>query len=246
MAASVAYVAWGTTFKWNATAIAELKSISGVKMSVDKIDVSSFDSDSGFKEFKPGMFDGGSIDIEGFFLPSDTSGQYAMHTDFLAGTTREAIITFPTAMATTWTFNGYITAYENTDASIDGAIGFRATIGITGKPTLAYSASTGLTTPFFSVTDNVGGAAITPAAANAVYEYMVTLNSTAATYTVTPTATAGTITLVDATGASQTILTGVASTTLTAPASTMHTIYLSVQETNKVKKTYTLHIGEAA
>lgn len=242
MAASVAYVAIGTTFKWNATAIAELKSIGGIKMSVDKIDVTSFDSDDGFKEFKPGMFDGGSIDIEGFFLPSDTAGQYAMHTDFLARTIREAIITFPTAMATTWTFNGYITAYENTDATTDGAIGFKATIGITGKPTLGYSASTGGT---FIVTGNNGAATVNPASAAGTYSYVVNLVAGATSYTVTPTMADGTITLVDATGASQTIVTGNASTSITAPSNGIHTIYLTNTGSGKVPKTYTITIVES-
>lgn len=241
MTASATSIAFGSTFTWDGAAIAELTKIGGVKLSVKTSDITSFDSDDGYEEVIPTILSGGSFDIEGFLSITDTTGQVAMLTDFHAKSKKAWIITLPSALGTTWTGYGYLTAFETGDLSIDGVITFKATIQNTGKPSLSISASTGGT---FTVTDNVGAAKVNPASAAGTYEYVVNLNAGAATYVVTPTIATSTITLEDATGAIQTILTGQDSTTLTAPADGMHTIRLRAQESGKAALTYVIHIVE--
>ncbi len=241
MTASVTPAAFGSTFTWDGAAIAELTKIGGVKLSVKTSDITSFDSDDGYEEVIPTILSGGSFDIEGFLSVADTLGQVAMLTDFHAKSKKQWIITYPTATGTTWTGYGYLTAFDTGDLNVDGVLTFKATIQTTGKPVLGITASTGGT---FTVTDNVGGATVNPASAAGTYEYVVNLNAGAVTYVVTPTIATSTITLVDATGAVQTILTTEDSTTLTAPADGMHTIYLKANETGKATKTYTIHVVE--
>lgn len=241
MTASASVIGFGSTFKWNNVAIAELTKIGGVKLSVKTADITSFDSDDGYKEIIPTILDGGSFDIEGFLTVSDTTGQVAMLTDFHAKTKRQWIITFTSSTGTTWTGYGYLTAFETGDINIDGVLTFKATIETTGKPALAISASTGGT---FIVTGNNGAGVVNPASAAGVYEYVVTLSAGATSYTLTPTIATSTITLLDSTGAIQTIITANASTSLAAPANGIHTIYLMAQETGKAKLTYVIHVVE--
>lgn len=241
MTASASVIGFGSTFTWDTVAIAELTKIGGVKLSVKTADITSFDSDDGYEEVIPTILSGGSFDIEGFLAVTDTTGQVAMVTDFHAKSKKAWIITFPTSTGTTWTGYGYLTAFETGDINIDGVLTFKATIQNTGKPSLNITASTGGT---FTCTDNVGGATVNPASAAGTYEYVVNLNAGAATYVITPTIATSTITLIDATGATQTILTTQDSTTLTAPSDGMHTIYLKATESGKATLTYTIHIVE--
>jgi hypothetical protein len=108
----------------------------------------------------------------------------------------------------------------------------------------AYDESDGLTTTFFSVTGSAGASAITPAAAQATLEYNVTLAAGSTTYYITPIAVAGVIKVIDSLGAEQTVISGANSTAITATANGVQTVYISVKETGKVAKIYTLHVGE--
>jgi len=102
---------------------------------MDPIEVTSHDSDDGFREFVGGLRDGGEIAIEGNLIVGDSGGQVVMHTDFQAGTVQAWEIRFPTyASAPVITGNGYITAFAFS-FPFDGPITFTATIKITGKPT---------------------------------------------------------------------------------------------------------------
>jgi len=241
MTASASVIGFGSTFTWDGAAIAELTKIGGVKLSVKTADITSFDSDDGYEEVIPTILSGGEFDIEGFLSVSDTLGQVAMLTDFHAKSKKTWIITFTSSTGTTWTGSGYLTAFETGDINVDGVLTFKATIKNTGKPALAIAASTGGT---FIVTGNNGAGVVNPASASGTYEYVVTLSQGATSYTLTPTIATSTITLLDATGATQTIITTNASTSLAAPTNSIHTIYLMAQESGKAKLTYTIHVVE--
>jgi len=170
--------AFGTTFKWNGTALAELTSIGGPKLKVDTIDLTSHDSTSGFREFVAGLKDGGEIKIEGNFIAGDTSGQIAFITDLKAGTKREVIITGPAAGAFTWTFDAIGTDYEPTFPD-DGKLGFSASLKVTGVPVLGITFAGDLT----GLVINTG--TLSPALTAATYVYAATTTGTSVT--VTPT-----------------------------------------------------------
>jgi len=135
MAASDAVTAFGTQLYWDNAVILEVTSISGPSESMDPIDVTSHDSDDGFKEFIAGLHDGGEISFEGNCLVGDTTGQVAMHSDFQATTIKAWEIRFPTyASAPKIAGNGFITAFSWSFPH-DGKISFSGTIKVTGKPT---------------------------------------------------------------------------------------------------------------
>ena len=232
-------VGYGTTLSWNAQTVVGITKIGAVSLSVSKQDATTLSSADAYKEIMPGMIDPGDIPIEGFFRPDDTNGQIAMITDMNSRVSRTFIIAFPTALSTaTWTGTAYMTGFVAGDASPEGLIPFSATLSIVGKPTLGVTASAGLTTPFFSISES---AVISPAAANAVYLYVATVLTGVASVTVTPTATAGVITV-----QGNVVATGVASSAITlGAASSVTLITIVVTETGKSAKTYEIYVRRA-
>lgn len=231
--------AYGTTLTWDSELVAGLNAINGISISADTVEVTTHDSADGYKEFIPGLLDAGEITLEGFFSYTDAAGQQAMLTDMNARSTKTGVITFPVSTGTTWTFSGMLTSLKLGDAPVDGAIAFSATIKISGKPTLAVATSTGLTTAFFAISNS---AVVTPAASGTVYSYVATVANGVTSVTVTPTATAGVITV-----NGNVVGTGVASSAITlGAAGTNTTITIVVTETNKAPKTYTILVARAA
>jgi hypothetical protein len=185
------------------------------------------------------MATAGDCTLSGYFDPADTSGQIAMLTDATARTSRTGIITFPAATGTTWTFTGFITAIKVGDAPTNEGLPFTATIRPSGKPTFATTASTGLTNPFFAISES---AVIAPSPSGSVYTYVATVLTGVTSVTVTPTATAGAITV-----NGNTVATGEASSAITlGAAGSVTPITIVVTETGKSPKTYTIYLTRAA
>lgn len=231
--------AFGATITWNGNDIAEMTTIGVPKTTVDTIDVTNNDSTDGYREFLAGLHNGGTFSITGNFIAGDTDGQIALQTDMAAGTTREIVITKSSGF--TFTANAICTSFGPDDLvqGTSTAVTFAAEFQITGKPTFAVTTSTGLTTPFFAMSES---AVIVPDPANAVYEYVATVLTGVSSVTITPTATAGTIT-VDG----NTVATGEASSAITlGSAGSVTTSTIVVTETGKAPKTYTVYIARAA
>lgn len=229
---------YGTTLTWNSQTVAGLDNIGGVEVTADKINVTTHQSADTFREFIQGMLAAGDVSISGFFDYTDTDGQVAMLTDMNARTSRTAVITLPSSIAT-WTFTAFLTSFKTGEATTEGAIPFSATLAVTGKPTLAIATSTGLTTPFFAISES---AVITPDPANDEYDYVATVLTGVSSVTVTPTATSGTITV-----NGNTVATGEASSAITlGAAGTNTTITIIVTETNKAPVTYSVRVARAA
>jgi predicted secreted protein len=238
-----ANAAFGTTISINATSVAEVINIGGVDVTMDTIDVTNHDSANAYREFIGGLVDAGEVPIEGNFYPGD-AGQTALLTALNARIASAFVITFPAAVGASWSFNALVTGFKAADAPVDGQLSFSANLKITGKPNLAVTASAGLTTPFFTVSG--AGTVILPAASGSVYEYVVNIATGVASVTITPTAVAGAITIT-ANGASQTVASGQASSAITlGAAGSVTDATITVQETNKAAKTYTLHLARSA
>lgn len=226
--------AFGTTLMKGATPIAELTNIGGPSLSADIIEATSHDSADGYREFLQGLRAGGEISIEGNFVPGN-AGQVALTTDLNDGTLDAYTITFPAAMATTWTFNAIVIAFE-CSAPFDDKASFSATLKVSGKPSLNVTASAGLTTPFFAISES---AVIVPSPANAVYTYVATVLTAITSVTVTPTATAGVIKV-----NGNVVATGEASSAITlGVAGSVTEITITVKETNKTIVTYTISLA---
>lgn len=119
-------------------AVASLTSISGLALSADTIDVTTFDSADGYREFIGGFKDGGEVSIEGFFDPTTGKGQKELYDLFESGEPEDFIIEFPADLGASWQFEGIVTAIE-TGADLEDPLSFSATIKVTGKPTLTVS-----------------------------------------------------------------------------------------------------------
>ena len=131
------YAAFGAQLVWDSADILELTSLSGPTESAETIDMTSHDSSDTYREFIAGLRDGGELSFEGNFIPSDSTGQIAMHTDFQSGSTKTWSITFPSSLGS-MAGNGIVTAFELSYPA-EGKISISGTIKVTGKPTLTIS-----------------------------------------------------------------------------------------------------------
>jgi len=122
------------SFLLGTNAVAELNNISN-PISADSLDTTTFDS-SCLREFIAGLRSG-TIDISGFYDPTDTTGQKAMLTAMLAGTTLETTQQ-PKIL---WdgvnglSADGVITSLT-IEAAVDGLVNFSASIQLTGTITV--------------------------------------------------------------------------------------------------------------
>lgn len=108
--------------------IGSLTSIGEINPTADEVDVTTLDSTGGYREFVPGFKDSGEIALTGFH--KDDAGQKAARAAFNNGESGEFVLTFPDD--TTFTFDGFFKGYTVGSVEVDGAIGFGATIRVTG------------------------------------------------------------------------------------------------------------------
>ena len=229
---------FGTALSIGGVAVAELTNIGGIDAKLATIDATNHDSSDSYREFIGTVLDAGEVPIEGNFYPGN-AGQAALLTAMNAKSVSAFVITFPTATGISWSFSALVTGFKASDAPIDGKLTFSATLKITGKPTPVTSASTGLTTPFFVISES---AVVTPTKAQATTTYVATVLTGVTSVTVTPTASAGVITV-----NGNTVATGVESSAITlGAAGSVTPITITVTETNKSAKTYTIYLSRAA
>lgn len=126
--------ALGTTCTWNSLAVGGLTSIGELAVGADEIDVTTLDSADGYKEFLQGLKDGGEVALAGHHVNADV-GQVGIRAGFDAGTSATCVLLFPDA--TTATFTAWIKGYKVGAAEVGGAVGFGATLRITGAVVVA-------------------------------------------------------------------------------------------------------------
>jgi len=237
----------GMTFKWDDTPVAGLEDIGEIPDEWESVEKMLHDTAGHYPEQIITTRKGGEIKCAGIMLPADP-GQVKLVADYASATSRAWKRGAPDG---SWTQSGigYVKSFKHVGKSPKDIDAIEFSILIDGEPVFAYDESDGLTTTFFSIT-SVGGAGglavITPAPAQANLEYNCSLVAGATSYKVTPIAAAATavIKVIDSAGAEQTVISGADSTSITAPTNGMHTIFISVKETGKVAKIYTLHVGE--
>ena len=119
--------------------LAERVTLTGPGLSRDAPEASNMDSPEAWKEFIPGMKDGGEIQIEGNWIPKHAS--QAPDTGLLSEFSSDVFghwrLTFPDGSPETeWEFDAILTNFEPTMPT-DDKMTFSATLKITGKPTLS-------------------------------------------------------------------------------------------------------------
>lgn len=129
----------GTKFNIDSTAVGGLTSIGGVEVSAETTDVTALDNTTGYKEYLGGFKDGGEVPLEGF-LDGEDAGQEAMYAAMEDQEVHQFSVVFPATIGKTWTFPGVVTKFA-TSAALNDGIKYSASVKVTGKPTLAKSAS---------------------------------------------------------------------------------------------------------
>lgn len=130
--------ALGTTLQIGDTTpvtVGGLTEIGGLELSADTIDVTTLNSDGGYRDFVAGFKDAGEVSLSGFFDPTTGEGQAELFAAFESGEKTAFAIVFPTAMGKKWTFNGIVTGF-GTGATVEDPVTFSATIKVVGAPSL--------------------------------------------------------------------------------------------------------------
>jgi hypothetical protein len=118
----------GASFLLNTNVVAELTNISNA-MTGETLDVTSFDS-SCVREFIAGLRSG-TIDVSGYYDPTDTNGQVALLAALLAGSllvTPKFLVDGTNGFSAV---NGVVSS-STVDAAVDGLVNFSATIQLSG------------------------------------------------------------------------------------------------------------------
>lgn len=119
--------------------VAGLTSIGGLELSADTIDVTTLDSDGGYREFIAGFKDAGEVSLEGYFDPGEGNGQKELYDLFQSGAVEDFTIAFPDSTKAKWQFKGVVTGFS-TSADLEDPLAFSATIKVSGQPTLTVTA----------------------------------------------------------------------------------------------------------
>ena len=128
MAISISY---NTVFKKGATAIANIVSINGVSLSRSQIDVTHLTSADKFKEYIPGLMEGGQVDLELIFDPAHATHSQIL-VDFVAGTVSTYSITWPGAQV--WSASMFVMSVSpSAEAAGDDKLKCNATFKVTGQ-----------------------------------------------------------------------------------------------------------------
>lgn len=128
---------FGTQLKIGTNVIAEVQDISGPSLSLETIDVTSFSSVDGWKEYIAGLLDAGEVSFEINYVPTESTHKNAAGglVYLLATRTRQQFhLMFPDNTA--WTFHAYVTSFEPS-APVADKLGASVTLKLTGKPVLA-------------------------------------------------------------------------------------------------------------
>lgn len=133
----------GTTIEFEKTdseqsnlIIGNLTSIGEVGADADEIDVTTLDSTGGYREFIPGFKDAGEVALSGYFIAGKNHDKIIELFD--SGESRNAIVAFPSGAK--MTFPCFVKSYKVGPEEVDGAVGFSASLRVTGKPVLTESA----------------------------------------------------------------------------------------------------------
>ena len=239
-----AIVALGVTLKRNGETIAEVKQVNGVKLSRALLDATNFATPYFYKEWVPGVKDGGKLAVEGNFVAGDTLGQAGLIADWEAGTYQSFVLTWPTTVAVTYTFTGIVEDVDFSPGKVGDLVNFKATIQVNGPGTWGIGVSTGLTG--LEGTEETGGAALVfvPAFLAGTVAYTVQIDDDSTYVIIKPTAAAHTITIT-ALGVVTTVLTGQNSghITLDDPG-TVTPVYISAYQSGKAPQLTTLYIAK--
>jgi hypothetical protein len=169
-------ISTGSKLKIGSLYVARLTKIDPPEMSKEEVDVTTLDSTGGYREFLPGLRDGGSLSLEGYVVLGDT-GQDGLKDNY-DGDVLESF-TVELSNGETCTFDGYVSRYRRGSAAVNEAIKFTAEVRCSGP--VDYGSTDSANASALVVTQ-VGGTALTalafaPTFAGGTYNYTVTFTT---------------------------------------------------------------------
>lgn len=216
--------------------IAELTTISIPEPTVDKIEATNHDSEDFFREYIPGLIDGGTINLAGNYIPGDTT-QKKLIADLFNRGVKNCRLVLPDAInvdnRSRWEFPAFVGKFGG-QAPANNKLDFTASIEIAGKPEFVSTYSNNLSNLVVTT------ATLAPAFSASTYEYIATVDNATESVTVTPTASQGVITVNGAT-----VTSGQASAAIPLNVG-LNTILVRVKEADKGAREYRVVIGRAA
>ncbi len=143
--ASAALSAFGTLLKIGNGAspevfatVAELRTISGPKLTADTIDVTTHNTPTPFRRYIAGLLDGGEVTFDINFIPTETTHSYStgLLGDMVNRVRRNFKIVWPDLAQTTWLLPTVITGFETSSDPAD-VLQASVTLKVAGPPTFA-------------------------------------------------------------------------------------------------------------
>lgn len=125
--------AYGTILKYNNAVVGRLTGVGEIAPDSEEIDVTTLDSEGGYREFMQGYRDSGTVELTGFHEKGD-AGQAALRAAFDSGVAGDVQVDFPDG--TVVSFRAFVKGYTLGAAEVDGAVGFGAVLRITGAVTV--------------------------------------------------------------------------------------------------------------
>lgn len=125
----------GTTLTINGKVVGGLKTINGIDVSADSIDVTDLANSSGYREKLPGFKDVGDVSCSGF-MDGEDEGQEECYDLLNSGDVVTCTITFPSKIGKTWTFSAGVVKFT-TGADVEDAVTFEIGLAVSGQPVLA-------------------------------------------------------------------------------------------------------------
>src|SRR5690606_7406135 len=156
----------GTKILIGSQAISDLTAINAPQRTAETIDVTTLESEGGYRESIAGFKDSGEVTLTGHFN-SASLGQRALDAAFESGDEQTFTIVYPRKTGATQSFRGVVSAIGGTNAEVDGVIGYEATIKVNGPAPIIYDVSDGLSALSLSGT----GGTLSPPFASSIDKY---------------------------------------------------------------------------
>lgn len=125
----------GTKLIVNEKVVGGLKSINGIEVSADTIDVTDMSNETGYREKLAGFKDAGEVSASGF-MDGEDEGQAECEQLLNSSEVVDCKIVFPSKIGKTWSFKASVTKFA-TGAELEDAVSFNISLTVSGKPTLA-------------------------------------------------------------------------------------------------------------
>ena len=128
----------GTTLKFtpaggSQVTVGRLSSVGEIQSDSEELDVTTLESEGGYREYIQGLRDCGEVELTGYHDAGD-AGQKALRGAYASGKNGAFLVEFPDGSKVN--FSGFVKSHTIGSAEVDGAVGFGAVVRISGSVTV--------------------------------------------------------------------------------------------------------------